>query len=275
MASRTSRGSSRRIVVSPVKKPFPWGFAAGSAVLAVALIAILVFAVLNTGSGFRTAADRLDETFDGLQVNRNPSADHINGRADYPDLATRAPNSGNHNGYPQQCAVYTEPVVPEHAVHSLEHGAVWVTYRPDLPADQVALLAGLVEGNPNRMLSPYPGLSSPVSLQAWGRTLAVDSATDSRVERFLDEYSKGPQTREINGTCSGVSVPGTEPFTIGPDGSFVPESALANVPPAPAPGELPPAGPGQIPADPAPGSDEVPVPSLIPAPVQPSAPPTG
>ena len=95
-------------------------------------------------------------------------------------------------------------MVPEHAVHSLEHGAVWVTYRPDLPADQVQALAALVQGNPYRLMSPYPGQTAPVALQAWGRRLDVPSASDPRVQRFLDTYTNGPQTRE-----KGTSSPGS------------------------------------------------------------------
>jgi len=225
-------GSSRRVNVAPVKKPFPWGFAAGAALLGLALLGIIVYAVVNTGSGFRTAADKLDGTFSGLQVTKNPDATHVAGRVDYPGSATAAPDGGNHNEIPQTCAVYTAPIVNEHAVHSLEHGAVWITYRPDLPADQLAVLEALSEGDTQRMLSPYPGQATAVGLQAWGRRLQVDSATDPRVERFVDDYTNGPQTREVGAACQGVDQPGTVPFVVGADGSSLVPSTDAPAPAA-------------------------------------------
>ena len=243
---------SKRVTGAPVKKSFPWGFAAGATALAVALVAILGYAIANRGSGFQTAADKLDGTFKGLQVADNPSFNHVETRVDYPGSATQAPDGGNHNPYPQTCAVYTQPIVNEHAVHSLEHGAVWITYRPDLPADQVAVLAGLVQADTaSRMLSPYPNQTSPVALQAWGRRLNVPSATDPRVARFVDGYTQGPQTREQGASCSGVDQPGTVPFVLSSDGqTFVPGSETQQVP---AQGSVPSgadgsAAPGQVPS---------------------------
>ncbi len=46
-----------------------------------------------------------------------------------------APVGGDHGPVLQNCGFYEEPVRNENAVHSLEHGAVWITYRPDLPVD--------------------------------------------------------------------------------------------------------------------------------------------
>lgn len=245
MASRTPPAPSRRVSGAPVKKPFPWGFLVGCAVVAALLAGILAYAVLNTGSGFRTAADRVDDRIDGVQVTENASFEHVSGRVDYPGVASVAPNGGNHNIIPQSCAVYTEPVVPEHAVHSLEHGAVWVAYRPDLPADQVEKLKGMVDGNPYRLLSPYPGLSSPIALQAWSRTLPVDSVDDPRVQEFMDGYTNGPQAREQGAQCAGVDVPGTAPFVQGADGAFVQEGSVL---PSPTPAAPTPAAPAPAPA---------------------------
>ncbi len=49
----------------------------------------------------------------------------------YPQIP---PVGGIHNPTWQTCTFYDRPVSSEAAVHSLEHGAIWVTYRPDLPA---------------------------------------------------------------------------------------------------------------------------------------------
>lgn len=260
-----SRGS-RRVSAAPVKKPFPWGFTVGAVVLVLFLAAIMGYAVSHTGAGFKTAADKADAAFKGLEVTKNPSANHVTTRIAYPGEATQAPDAGNHNPTPQTCAVYGAPVVPEHAVHSLEHGAVWITYRPNLPADQVDVLKALVEGNSYRMLSPYPGQTSPVALQAWGRRLDVPSATDPRVARFADTYTNGPQTREQGAACAGIDEPGTVPFVLSNDGqTYVPGDATATVPaegkvPSGAPGSAAPGAPAPEPAGGAAGAP-APVPS--------------
>jgi Protein of unknown function (DUF3105) len=57
-------------------------------------------------------------------------------------------------------------VLDETAVQSMEHGVVWVIYRPDLPGEQVEVLCGLAGGKSLVLLSPYPGLPSPVVASA-------------------------------------------------------------------------------------------------------------
>ena len=42
------------------------------------------------------------------------------------------PAFGAHLGAWQNCGIYDQPVEVGHALHSLEHGAVWLTYSPDL-----------------------------------------------------------------------------------------------------------------------------------------------
>lgn len=130
--------------------------------------------------------------------------EHVTGHVDYPD-APKPPVGGKHNPLWQNANgdVYTRPLQNEHAVHSLEHGAVWVTYSKDDPPADVAALRAKVEGRPYRMLSPVPDQPGRVELTAWGHQLSVASASDPRVDAFLDAYVQGPQAPEPGAPVTG------------------------------------------------------------------------
>ena len=223
-------GSSRRSATTKVSKPFPWGVVLGSVVLAVALVGVLVYAALNQGGGISKLRTDPDNAISGVDVVPSPEAisrNHVQGPVDYPELP---PSGGDHSGEPQSCAVYTEPIAPERAVHSLEHGAVWVTYNDDAGEDDVEALTQQVEGDPYRLMSPLPEQDSPIVLTAWGRTLEADSADDERVEQFLEAYTNGPQTPERGAACVGVTTTG--PLTGTP--TDAPTMPQATAPASPA-----------------------------------------
>jgi hypothetical protein len=111
------------------------------------------------------------------------------------------PVGGLHSGTWQNCGIYDEPIAAKNAVHSMEHGAVWVTYHPDLPVGDVDRLQDIVRGEPYVLLSPYDELKSPVVLTAWGIQLEVDAANDDRIATFIERYERGPQTPEPGATC--------------------------------------------------------------------------
>jgi hypothetical protein len=118
------------------------------------------------------------------------------------------PIGGIHHPTWQNCGIYDEPIEAKHALHSLEHGAVWVTYSPELSDDDVATLQDTVRDESFVVLSPYPRLRSPVVLTAWGIQLEVDSVDDSRIATFIERYQQGPQTPELGATCqNGTGSP--------------------------------------------------------------------
>jgi hypothetical protein len=240
-ATSSKRGRGKP---APVKKPFPVGFAAGVAVLVLFLGSILAYAATNVGSGFEDALEKADKNFSALRKDDNLSANHVNAadgtRVDYPNRATTPPDGGNHSGYWQKCGPYTAPLVNEHAVHSLEHGATWITYKPDLPADQVKVLTDLVATNPEYgLLSPYLGQTAPVMATAWGRQITAQSASDPQLTKFMEVYAGGPQQREQAGCATGGAItnPGTVPFVTQDGQTFTPGPATG--PLVPASGSLP------------------------------------
>jgi hypothetical protein len=118
------------------------------------------------------------------------------------------PVGGNHSPVWLNCGIYDLPVANENAVHSLEHGSVWITYLPDLPQTEVDILRALTKASyagTQRyvILSPYPGQSTPVVASAWGYQLTLQEPTDPRLKSFINYFRHGPQTLEPDGHCTG------------------------------------------------------------------------
>ena len=115
------------------------------------------------------------------------------------------PVGGEHDATPQTCGFYADPIRSENAVHSLEHGAVWITYQPDLPPDQVDRLRTLAENEGKVLVSPFENLPAPIVASSWGRQLTLDSAADERLGQFIQRFrNNAPEPRA---SCSGVGMP--------------------------------------------------------------------
>lgn len=92
--------------------------------------------------------------------------------------------------------VHPDPVPDAEAVGALERGAVWITYDParTAPSTVQALAANRVIDADDLLMSPYPGLDAPISLQAWNHRLALDTPDDPRFEQFIRALAANPAT---------------------------------------------------------------------------------
>ena len=130
--------------------------------------------------------------YDGLQVTHTPA------EVNYPQSP---PVGGPHAPVWLDCGVYDQPVRNENAVHDLEHGAVWISYDPDLDADDISALAGALPQN--GIMAPYPGLRAPVVVTAWGRQLDLTGADDPRLALFIRAFGGGETAPEPFASCAG------------------------------------------------------------------------
>ena len=138
---------------------------------------------------------------DGVQTyDVGPAGKHTEANVNYKQ---NPPVGGPHNPVWQNCGYYDQQVHDENAVHSLEHGAVWITYSPNLPQDQVEHLRDIAENETYVLVSPRDDLPSPVVASAWGKQLRLDDAEDPDLERFIGAYEQGPQTPEKGAVCTG------------------------------------------------------------------------
>jgi Protein of unknown function (DUF3105) len=223
-------------VVKPARNWTAWIVGAVVLVIAASIVGYAIYQVHEDGIGYQTKADAIT----GIKDYRKSDPKmltyeaHATGVIPYP---MHPPVGGAHNPVWQRCLgdVYDAPIADEHAVHSMEHGAVWIAYNPDLPAAQVAQLAAKVKGNDYMLMSPYPGLDTPISLQTWGFQLKLDSASDPRVDEFIKDLRQISSV-EPGATCAsgGITATGTTPHDLG--GNTAPYAPTASAKPSsPAP----------------------------------------
>src|SRR5512137_2706815 len=105
------------------------------------VVGVLVVAAL---AAFAAPSIQQSEDIQGVQVFTGLTFEHTAGTVQYAQVP---PIGGDHNAEVQNCGIYDQPVPNENAVHSLEHGAVWITYQPDLPQAAVEKLRGMVRGH--------------------------------------------------------------------------------------------------------------------------------
>jgi hypothetical protein len=168
-------------------------------VLAVILVIVVVgFAAVVFLSNRSQAASEPSRTESFSNLSREHTYDSVS-------YEQSPPVGGPHYPVWENCGFYDEPVQNEKAVYSMEHGAVWITYHPDLPKEQVDKLRQLARDSNYLLVSPYPELPAPVVASAWGKQLKVDSVDDPRLEQFIKAFEQGPQTPERGASCSGAT----------------------------------------------------------------------
>ena len=222
-AARGSGPKGRRVAPVKVQQDRNWGPIAlftAVAVVAVGIIGFAGYQVYQNGLTWQEKADRINGIIDYHKT--DPTSleyqQHTWGPIKY---KYNPPVGGTHNPNWQRCLgdVYTAPIASEHAVHSEEHGAVWITYNPSLPADQVETLAKKVRGNDYMLMSPFPNLDAPISVQTWGYQLKVQNANDGRIDDFIKTL-KQKAAFEQGATCSSgnmITETGTTPRDLGKD----------------------------------------------------------
>ncbi len=204
----------------------PWGLIVATVLVVLFAGGVVTYAVTRS-SGSSTSDNPYTQPFladakkiPGVTYKQEPDHTHVFSTVNYD---SSPPVGGNHSQIWADCSgtVYPSAIANENAVHALEHGAIWITYRPGLAADQVATLSKLVDGQDRMLMSPYADLKTPISLQSWGYQLFVDKADDPRITQFIDALRYNPKTTpEYGAQCADPqfkakpSTPGNPVFTL-------------------------------------------------------------
>jgi hypothetical protein len=214
-AAKAAGGGRRPLAPVKVSQGRNWGpIAMFSAVILIA-VGIIGFAGWKVYESALTVSDRVGQ-IDGAKNFRksNPelvkAAQHQSGSLKYDQ---NPPVAGKHNADWQNCMgdVYDAPIASEHAVHSMEHGAVWLVYNPaKVNKEQIEALASKIRGKEYSLMSPMENLDATVSVQAWGFQLKVNDPSDKRIDEFIKATRKNAGVEQAS--CSGgITETGTTP----------------------------------------------------------------
>lgn len=119
---------------------------------------------------------------------------HILPGEEHNEYKTNPPTSGPHYGDAQPGGYYNQPIQDERAIHSLEHGYVWITYK-DQPKEVVEELQKLGKKYVNRVvISPREENDSPIALASWGRLSKLETFNKDEVIAFIENnYNLSPE----------------------------------------------------------------------------------
>jgi hypothetical protein len=195
-------GGRTRPPANVVTQQRPWGLIAGAIAVVVFAVAVITYAVVQVN---HANADKVSSPGDisGLKTYKYAAGQqHVTTPVDYKESP---PVGGPHDPYWADCTgtVYTVDIRHENAVHAEEHGAVWITYNPKkVSSSDIKTLAKLVTNQPGRLMSPYAGLDSAISIQSWNHQLKVSKASDKRLKQFADFFTTNPDYYpEIGASC--------------------------------------------------------------------------
>ena len=175
---------------------------AGAIVGVLAVLSLIAGAIIVS---YTPPVDADSITIEGLQEYPGLTANHVATAVDYAATYDMSPPAGgDHAAAWLNCGIYDEVQQNENAVHALEHGAVWVTYDPDLVSgNDLETLRNSVPST-YMVVSPFPGLDAPVVASAWGVQVKLDGVSDERLDQFITKYWKSASAPEPGASCTGA-----------------------------------------------------------------------
>lgn len=124
----------------------------------------------------------------------NQGQEHIKDGTPHEPYNSNPPTSGPHYTQPVEWGVYSEPVVDERAVHSLEHGGIWISYK-DIDEPTIDLLKKIAKANGGSVImSPRPNGEAKIALASWTRLEKLEGYDEAKILEFIKaNKNKSPE----------------------------------------------------------------------------------
>lgn len=128
------------------------------------------------------------------EVFENQGQTHIKPGEAHPPYNSNPPTSGWHWIQPADWGVYNKPLVDEQAVHNLEHGGIWISYK-NIDIATEASLGKIAKANSGSVIiSPRDANDAKIVLASWTRLERLDSYDEAKILGFIKaNKNKSPE----------------------------------------------------------------------------------
>ena len=165
----------------------------------IAGIAILTLLILGGGMWFLTAQSNKEQA----KISKPLMGEEIpdQGRGHVPDgtkldFNSNPPTSGRHYAKWITRGIYDKSQIDGNLVHSLEHGAVILSYKSDLPKEDVEKIKSVFSSVSvgKKIMVSRDNLDVPVALTSWGRLLKLQTIDEAKIKEFMEtNEDRGPE----------------------------------------------------------------------------------
>lgn len=157
---------------------------------------LIVAGVVLVGFGLISWYRRSQAELPGTVVSAQ-GRDHIAAGAAHEPYNSNPPTSGAHFANPARWGTYAQELPDEQLVHNLEHGGIWISYRPGVPQDLKLKLEEFYKKWGSKIIvTPRAANDADIAVVAWGRLEKFSAGEFSvdRVEEFIKAYrNRGPE----------------------------------------------------------------------------------
>lgn len=154
------------------------------------LYAIVIVAVIGLGFFLFQQSNKPRAELPG-QAFEIVGAEHLPGCT--PSYNSNPPTSGCHDPQPATWGVHNEGK-DEVFIHNLEHGGIWISYKPELDPAQIEQLKDFAKRYRKIIVAPRAQNDANIALVSWGRLQNLDQYDETAILRFIEaNYNKAPE----------------------------------------------------------------------------------
>lgn len=101
---------------------------------------------------------------------------------------TNPPTSGGHLATTKKWGVYNKKIEDKMALHSLEHGGIWISYK-NMDDESIKILEEIGKSNSQSVIvSPRENNDNNLVVASWGKMMRLETVDKTLIQKYINTY---------------------------------------------------------------------------------------